>query len=214
MSKQVVDSNTQLKNKIGNELLNYNATHNINTSLIDEQYLDEISIYISKAKLIMDENPYNDLEESKQDELYRDLSIIYKNMREKINDIPINLTLLGSQCKEVSKAIKNATYSAETLFWGIKVEQNILNNIDKTKMTNEDVQTFDVPMLELVMLHSILSSNQFNGLSFESYLIAKLIIDITEFIKVYNHLNARLDQLSRSIDSWEKGLEVKLNSKF
>lgn len=195
--------NQQLTEEIRLELATYNATKAANLDLIDEKYLDEVLAFISEAEIIMSANPYQELSAEDQEKYYKQIVDIYKNMQTKINEIPIKMDLIGSQCKAVTNAVRTATYSAETLFWGAKVDNVLLSKIDKTKLGTQDIQTFDLGLMEIAMLHGILTSRSYEGLTFDNYLIAKMTVDITEYVKVYNQLNVRLDQLSRAIDDWD-----------
>lgn len=204
-------SNEQLKNELGQIITDYNASHKINIDLVDEATIDELTKLNIEAREYMTSNPYSSFQdEEKENEAYKHLTQIYNKSRDLINNISVKYSFLGSQLKAVKHVVYNAEYSAESLFYGVKIDNAIFSKMDKTKLGNEDKQEFEVSILLLTMLHTILLSTPLKGLSYESYLVAKTLIDITEYVKVYNHLSIQLDKLSKSIDSWEQGIEVTL----
>lgn len=203
--------NEDVKRQIAHDLINFKTDSNINMELVKEEYLDKLTASITEITEIMHTNPYVKLSEEKQEELYLDISKKYNDTRDMINGFVTKLKMIGTQAKAVSTFLKNSKYTAETLFWGIRLEEYIIDKIDKTKLSNNDEQIFEVPFAEVMMLHTIISQQHFNGLTYDSFLLAKLTLDITEYVKVYNHLNVRLDKLSISIDSWEEGLDIKMD---
>lgn len=195
--------NKKLKKQIAQELSEYNATYDINFDIIGEDILNSAKDSLDKVNELIKNNPIKDLTEEKELEIYKEMTKYGRDLKDEINNLKVNFKLMGTQAKEVNKIIKNATYNPETLFWGIKIEQNILNKIDKSKLKSEDIQIIECSIMELVMLHTILMSAPIIGLTFESYLIAKTTIDITEFVKAYNFLNIQADKIVNAIKEWE-----------
>lgn len=202
------EKNTVLKNKLGQELSNYDATYDINFDLIGEEILHQSKNSLSTVQEIIEANPIKTLSEEKELEIYQELTKYGRDLRDDINGLKVKYEMIGTLAKEISKIVRNANYSAETLFWGIKIEQNILNKLDKSKFTTEDTQSVECSIIELVMLHSILMNEPIKGLSFESYLVAKATVDITEFVKAYNFLNVQADKVVQAIKTWETSAYV------
>lgn len=199
------DNNTVLKEKLGLELSTYNATSNgVNFELIGEEILVHAKDELDRVNELIKANPIKEItDEAKEDEIYLEMTKIGRDLKDKINQLKVKFNFMGPQAKAISHTVRNATYSAEMLFWGIKIEQNILEKFDKKLFGVDDTQEIETSIIELVMLHSILTSEQFKGLTFDTYLIAKAVIDITEYVKAYNFLNFQADKIVNAIREWE-----------
>lgn len=201
----IKENNSELKQKLGTELSSYNAINNgVNFDLIGEEILTHAKAELDRVNEMIQANPIKDInDDEKETDIYLEMTKVGRELKEKINELKVKFTFLGPQAKAIAHSIRNATYSAEQLFWGIKIEQNILDKFDKKAFGIDDTQEIETSIIELVMLHSILTGEQFKGLTFETYLIAKAVLDITEYVKAYNFLNYQADKIQLAIKNWE-----------
>lgn len=195
------------ENDFINKLADITGTTDINFGLISEESKNNIEKLDAELNEYLKTNTdFDNYTEEQKDKLFDDAIIKWNEIKDAIKNANCVFNVTGLELKVIDKKLhQNIDYTAETLFYGLHLKKNFLNDLPKI---NEDFKsvTIDITFSQSIALYHVLSSLVVRGLNKENYAYAHVLYTLAEISKVYQHYDAMSARLGQAINQWNLGL--------
>jgi len=202
------------ENKINNEqdfvnkLADLNALpQNTNFDLIDQNTKEDLENLEKNINNFLVSNvDFDKYDEDTKNSLFDEVIGMWNTMGEKIKHAVCTFESTGVEVNTITKKLhQNVEYTSETIFYGLHLKNQFLDNLPKF---NSDYETKNISITfsHAVALHHLLSSITVKGLNKDSYAFAHLLYSLQEVTKVYTHYNGISLRLNNAIGRWNLGL--------
>lgn len=169
-----------------------------------ERLLDEKIANINK---FMKENPGKGLETSKQDELYKEAQVLWKDLSNTLDTTKFGLVLNRPEYQYMTDLLLNKmTYDVNLIFYAIELT-DMLGSMkakqSEDKYTDDETpKVFGLTATDVTYLYHLLQKHTVKGLTKQSYTFANTILRIGSISKVFAHYESESKALAETIQKW------------
>lgn len=203
----VMTSEDDFVKKLGN-IKSDDAEANFDILLSDVK--DKLDTFSNNIDTFLKENvDFKNYDEETKNKLYDEVFAIHDALKLETKHAKCKFPCTGLEIKTlINKLHKSVEYNAETLFYGLHLKSNFLNNLPKA---DSEFKTYDIniTMSQSIAMYHVLSTLVVKGLNKENYALANILYNLAEISKIYQYYDNLSVRLNRSIMQWNMGLSNK-----
>ena len=196
--------------KIENGYLDYIVANKFEQFKIDWNYITaesktEIEQWEPKLKDFLTANTdFDNYTPEKRDELFNEALNMHQSFKDAVKSARSLMKMHGREINFVKNKLEDdVIYDSQTIFFGIHLKGQWLNNLKFELAIENDIQ---IGLTDSVILYDLLTTTKVTGLREKSYMFAKILRQLAECSKIYQHYDAESDRMFKSIREWNMGL--------
>jgi hypothetical protein len=196
--------------KIENGYLDYIVKNKFEQFTIDWTYMTEasktgIEEWIPKIKDFLASNTdFDNYNTETRDKLFNEAMDMHSSFKAAVKAAMCSMTLHGREIDFIKNRLEDdVSYDSQTVFFGIHLKGSWLNNL---KFVRAEENTIEIGLTDTVVLYDLLTTTKVTGLKEKTYIFAKVLRQLAECSKIYQHFDNESDRIFKSIREWNMGL--------
>lgn len=166
--------------------------------------IDEKNIQIEE--FVKNNIDFNNYSEESKDKLYDEVIGYHDELKNLIKNAMCKFNSTGIEIKTIDKKLhQSVEYTTETLFYGLHLKKNFLNNLPKVNGEFEQY-ALTITFSNAIALYHVLSTLTVKGLNKENFALAHILYTLTEISKVYEYYDNMASRTHKMIMQWNLGL--------
>lgn len=196
--------------KTENGYLDYIVANKFEQFVIDWSYITEESKTTIEAiapqlkEFLASNADFNNYTTEQRDELFEKAMSMHQNFKDSVKAAKCKMDLHGREIDFIKNRLEDdVDYDSQTVFFGIHLKGSWLNNL---KFVRAEQNNVELGLTDSVILYDLLTTVKVKGLKEKTYIFAKVLRQLAECSKIYQHYDQESDRMFKSIREWNMGL--------
>lgn len=175
--------------------------------LISDEVKAELDKYPEELKeYLADNSDFDNYSTEEKDQKFNAAIEILERFKTSIRTAECKLSLKGRDIIWIKNRIEDdVELTSESVFVAIHLYGTWLKDI-QTNINESSDATIQISMPNSVVLYDLLSGLKYKGLSQKALIYAKILRELAECSKYFQHYNSAADRAYKSISEWNLGL--------